>query len=493
MTPSDATYHRVVRQGVRAAAAACLAAAVLAGCGVSSKAGSTGSGSGADGTVPSSSSVGIPATTAGSDGAAGRAGSPGSPGSPVSPESPVSTDANGAARWPDSTGSLAASDANGEEVAAVTDLANRRLAALTAKDRAAWMSTVDDPADPFGRDQGDTFDRMSQLPLSSLTMGGVSVGPGAVGGAEGSVARFHIGYRFTGYDRGERTFELAFAVVKGPQGWRFTGVAADQPAAQPWDLPGMTVAASATSLVVGDQPVPVLQGYLAMADTGRARVAGVWGSAVPAVLVAPRTTDELVRLLGRASAAGLDQVAAVTDGPVAPGAPATGDRVYLNPATFASLTATGRQVIITHELTHVTVRATTTRPVPTWLSEGFADFVGFTGSGLGTATVAADLLDRVRTGAGPTGLPTASDFDPTMGEISPTYNAAWLVVTRMAQTHGPAAVVEFYRAVSGGPEPDPSVRGAPDDLAKAAFSTVLGTTEDAAVADWLAYLRRLAG
>ena len=37
----------------------------------------------------------------------------------------------------------------------------------------------------------------------------------------------------------------------------------------------------------------------------------------------------------------------------------------------------GRDVVLTHELTHATVRASTTRAVPDWLAEGFAEFVAY--------------------------------------------------------------------------------------------------------------------
>ncbi|MEO7058317.1 MAG: hypothetical protein ABI083_01215, partial [Lapillicoccus sp.] len=190
---------------------------------------------------------------------------------------------------------------------------------------------------------------------------------------------------------------------------------------------------------------------------------------------------------------GLDQVAAITDGPLDPGGAATSDRVFINPDAFAKLNAQGRRVVVTHELTHVTVRSTTTRAVPLWLSEGFADYVGFSGLGLDPKVVAADLLAEVRAGTGPTGLPSDEDFDPAHGIIAPSYNAAWLATSRIAQLDGQDRLVALYRAVAVGNAVDPTVATDPTVVVKQAFPAVLGVSEDEFTAGWLADLRRLAG
>jgi hypothetical protein len=261
---------------------------------------------------------------------------------------------------------------------------------------------------------------------------------------------------------------------------------------QAFDLPGLASVRSPSTLVIGDVPTPTLQTYLELGDAGRARMEKAWGSARPSVIVAPKTVDELRAQLSRASFPGLEQVAAITDGPLSSGQPAQSDRVFLNPEAFAKLSATGRSVVITHELTHVTVRGSTTRPVPLWLSEGYADGVAFATTELPTRTVAADLLAQVRAGKGPTRLPTAADFDPGNGSISVTYNAAWLAVVRIRDTYGADRLTAFYRAVSGGPTPDPGVTGSADDLTAQAFLSVLGVAEDAFLRDWKAYLASLA-
>ena len=381
---------------------------------------------------------------------------------------------------------------------AVADLVVQRARALTSRDEQAWLATLSDQTGPFARRQGIVFEQMLALPIVDYGQRGVEIAPALPAaraeavGTDAWLSTVHQTYRLDGYDRAPLTYDASYTVVRTPVGWRFADDTDGASQAQPWDLPEMTVLRSPTTLVVGNAPTAQLRADLEMADAAHARVVAVWGQALPGVLVVPATVDELTAQLQRSSTAGLDQVAGVTNGPLTTGTPATGDRVYLNPQALARLTPDGRRVVITHELTHVTVRGTTTRPVPIWLSEGFADYVGFQGVSLPPRTVAADLLVTVRSGTGPTRLPVPADFDPTQGVIAPTYSAAWLAVTRMAQVHGAARVVAFYRAVAGGSVADPGVVGSPTSVATKAFPAVLGTSEEAFVADWLAYLRQLA-
>ena len=112
-------------------------------------------------------------------------------------------------------------------------------------------------------------------------------------------------------------------------------------------------------------------------------------------------------------------------------------------------------------------------------------------TGLPARSVAADLLDQVRAGNGPSQLPDEAAFDPTKGQIAPSYSAAWLAVSRMRQRFGQDKVVAFYRAVAGPKTGEPGVTTSVDQLTQAAFGSVLGTTQEAFVADWVAYLKRL--
>ncbi|MEP6650425.1 MAG: hypothetical protein ABJA74_11025 [Lapillicoccus sp.] len=378
---------------------------------------------------------------------------------------------------------------------AASDLVGQRVAAVGARDKTAWLATVTDPANGFGADQAALFDRMTTLPVGRFGLRNVDVerspGSAATGDPESWVARVRQTYAFTGFDPGQRDYTVSYVLKRTPAGWRFTGVADGPNDVQPFDLPGLAVASSPDTLVIGDLPPVTLRAYLALGDTAHDRIATVWGEAQPAVIVAPSSLEKLKAQLGPGRGEGFDQIAAVTDGPLIRDTPAQSDRVYLNPDAFKELSATGRSVVVTHELTHVTVRATTSRGVPIWLSEGFADDVAIAPTGLPVRSVAADLLGQVRAGKGPTQLPDGAAFDPAKGQIAPSYSAAWLAVSRMRQKHGQEKVVAFYRTVAGPKSGEPGVTTPVDQLARTAFESVLETTQDAFVADWLAHLKRL--
>ena len=242
-----------------------------------------------------------------------------------------------------------------------------------------------------------------------------------------------------------------------------------------------------SSTVTGTVDRATLTAYARMADKAVLEVDKHWSRAWPrtVTIVAPQDATAFREQVGRAD--DLSQVAAITDGPIGPSGLATQDRVILNPDAFAKLTPAGRQFVITHESTHVAVRGSLPGAAPLWLTEGFADHVGYSGSGRRTAELAAPLLASVAVGAGPTRLPTQGDFDPSQGEIGPIYLASWLAVDLIARRHGEASLQRFYEAST--------VQGSPaqaDTAMNAAFAHVLGTSRSAFTKQWLAELNRLA-
>jgi hypothetical protein len=210
------------------------------------------------------------------------------------------------------------------------------------------------------------------------------------------------------------------------------------------------------------------------------------------VILTPSTADQFARLLSRTSDDGLDQVAAITQGVIERGQRAQGDRVVINPKAFTSLQPLGRRVVITHELTHVATRSSTTGPVPIWLTEGMADYVGYSGLDLRRGRVASELLALVRVGKGPRALPTDADFDPSRTKIAPAYSASWLAVSRLVDLYGQARVVAFYRAVASSRTVGGKAQANPVSASKLAFPRSFGVTEAQFVGGWQRYLRALA-
>ena len=445
-------------------------------------------------------------TTAPSGAARSVAPSPTGP-SPTSVRAATTTTATTATTAPAESG----------RVAAAVSLMQTRTRAVRARDKTAWMATVDDPGSPFGVRQARMFDNLMALPDEGFTYDDpapaapLSAARARAVGSGAWVGQTQGHYQLTGFDRSPRTFSVAFTYVLRPGGWRIAADTDGVTTRQVWDLPGMTVVRGATSLVIGNDASARLRSFRDEADAGVARVTAVWGPdwSSRVVLLAPATEEQFAALLHRTGDKGLDQLAAVTVGSTLAGTSAGGDRVVINPLTYGDLGPSGRRVVVTHELTHVAARSSTTRAVPLWLSEGLADYVGYSGLDLPRVRIAAPFLDRVRAGAEPRRLPTDADFDPSRARIAPAYAAAWLACVRLADRYGQGRLVAFYRAAAGappaatGPSGDgagrpsagPSVKGAEagvDAATSAAFRSVLGTTEPAFVSSWWAYATSLA-
>jgi hypothetical protein len=187
------------------------------------------------------------------------------------------------------------------------------------------------------------------------------------------------------------------------------------------------------------------------------------------------------------SAAGLAEVAATTEGPTGPDGRATGDRIVLDPAAFARLTAAGRDVVLTHELTHVAVRATVPGAPATWLAEGFADHVGYARAGLPDDQLLAPLIAQIRAGRGPLELPSNADLQPASGDLEVPYLSAWQAVELIAEQHGEEALRRLVTAAaSTGTATD--AEAATD----AALVEVTGTTRSELTAAWRQRLAELA-
>ncbi len=408
------------------------------------------------------------------------------------------------ASLPDGTNQAASSlrtmDEQSARISAAQDLVSARSKAVNTHDKSAWMATVDASGSSFGQRQSVAFDNLMKLPIGQFAYGAVQLAPALAEarvqqlGSTAWVATVPGTYTLAGYDRAPRSFEATYTLVRRTGGWRIADDSDGATPLQMWDLPGLRVLRGRSAIVIGNAPEVRMRDYQEIADTAVRRVTGVWGTDWNAhvVVVTPSTTKEFAGLLSRPADEGLDQVAAITEGEINPDQRAQGDRVVINPKSFTALRAIGRQVVITHELTHVATRSSTIWPVPLWLSEGLADYVGYSGLGLQRARVASELLALVRQGKGPKALPAADDFDPARTKIAPSYAAAWLAVSRLVDIFGQARVVAFYRAISDRPAVDKAVQFDPDGVAVQAFPQSFGVSEAAFVDGWKRYMRTLA-
>ncbi|MET9698257.1 hypothetical protein ABZY31_15205 [Streptomyces sp. NPDC006529] len=270
--------------------------------------------------------------------------------------------------------------------------------------------------------------------------------------------RAELRYRLTGYDAAPTGSGRALTLSQDGSGWHVTG---DRPA--PGALPQLW-----------DQgPVSVVRGdrALVLGASGRSResleeVAVVAGRAVPevsaawprpwagrVVVVVPAGLDAMAALLGR-PADSYRGLAAVTTGLVGV-SPAPADRVVVNPQAYEGLSEPGRQVVLTHESTHVATRSATTAATPLWLSEGFADWVAYRSTGRTPAEAAPALRRAVGRGELPSALPPneAFTFGSDAQAMARAYEGAWLACRLIADRWGEAALVRLYADAGRRPLP----------------------------------------
>ncbi|MFT4188158.1 MAG: hypothetical protein QM621_06205 [Aeromicrobium sp.] len=184
------------------------------------------------------------------------------------------------------------------------------------------------------------------------------------------------------------------------------------------------------------------QQALAWIGVAARQVTTLTGASAPAVLVVPESSEQTAALLGQSvealgSTAG---VATTLDG-VGPSA------VVLNPDEFASMDERGRQIVVTHELTHAMTGAVGSEAEP-WLVEGFADWVALHEDTAPLGLSANAVLSRAAEHGVPEALPTADDL---VGDArTAAYQGAWLAVVVLADQYGDEAVREVYRQVLDG-------------------------------------------
>ncbi len=384
---------------------------------------------------------------------------------------------------------------------AMHELLRQRGTALQDRDRALWVGTADPTALDYVARHAAVFDNLERVPLESVRFEFAGEGPllsaerVAEVGPGAWVARVVMVYRLADADVADVRRERYLTLVERAGSWF---VADDTDGAQDldlWDLGPVAVVRGDRSLVLGTVEEPKLQDIATRTDSAARRVDTVWGSdwARTVVVQVPRDQSQMAALLNRTDETGLEQIAAVTTGEVGQTNGPAADRVIVNPAGFARLQDSGPDVVLTHEITHVATRAQGPGQVPLWVSEGFADYVAYHGMGLSRRQVAADVLDQVARGNGPTALPSDPDFDPANGLIAPSYSASWLAFDLIARDHGQDKAVAFYRTqagvFSGG-----RTEAVPAPLSsEEAFRTVLRTDQASFQALWLEHLESLAG
>ncbi|MER6524433.1 hypothetical protein [Streptomyces sp. NPDC001508] len=357
--------------------------------------------------------------------------------------------------------------------AEVQQVLDRRAAALLRHDETAYGATGD----------RGTYANLRAVPLASWTYRVTGL---RHTGATVTAAAL-LSYRIRGHDRAPVSTERTLALGRTADGRWY--VASDRPAKkagqQLWDQGAVSAATGTHSLVLGvGQSARALDAYARLADRAVPAVSAAWGTdwTRQVVVLVPRTLAGMAGLLG-SPASSYRGIAAVTTGEAGGPARAPADRIVINPEAYALLGDAGKQVVLTHETTHVATRAHTTPATALWLSEGYADWIGYLGTGRTPAQAAPELSRAVRAGRVPADLPADGDFgftgDPA--RLAQAYEGGWLACRMIAERWGEDRLDAFYRAVGA--------HGRRAGAVEDALRRVLGTSPRDFTERWRDYLR----
>jgi hypothetical protein len=310
-----------------------------------------------------------------------------------------------------------------------------------------------------------------------------------------SPANLSLDYRLRGFDRRATRLPQFPTFVHRASGWYLTSFddyrrSGKRSSTDLWDYGPVVAIRTDRVLVLGHpQAESLMRSIAAQVASDIPRVNAVWTHhwSQRAVVLVPATQYELGRVV--ADYGDLDKIAAVATAEVQLGTSRpdpVGDRIGINPANWPKLSLLGQRIVLTHELTHVATRAVTSSSIPTWLAEGFADYVGYLDSGVPTTFVAQDLAAAVRAGRTPRHLPRVGEFNGASARLSDAYEGAWLACRLIAERWGQDTLVRFYSDV-GRSHRDPTV------AVDSAMRRVLHISSATFVARWRSFVSQSLG
>ncbi|MFF7444909.1 MULTISPECIES: hypothetical protein [unclassified Streptomyces] len=355
----------------------------------------------------------------------------------------------------------------------VQRLLDRRSAAVLDRDRAAFRRTGD--LGWFENARGVPFAAWAYR-LTDLRRDGAT-----------ATAEAELSYRIQGYDNAPVSVgrTLTLSLDAGGRWYVDTEKPAEKSAEQLWDQGEVAVVRGEHSLVMGaEQSTEALHSYADLADHAVPAVSAAWGTdwSRHVVVLVPDSLKGMAGLLASPTSS-YRGIAAVTTGETGAPANAPADRIIVNPDAYGVLGDVGKQVVLTHETTHVATRAHTTAATPLWLSEGYADFVGYLGSGRSPVQAAPELWRAVRDGRVPEALPEDADFGfgGDAAELARAYESGWMACRMVAERWGEPKLREFYQAVGAHKERAGAV--------EEALERVLDTNLEDFTARWRDHLR----
>ncbi len=334
-------------------------------------------------------------------------------------------------------------------------LRDRARAVLTRNETAFTASL--DPAAPadFQRRQRELFHNLAEVPLAEWDYEVRAGSDASVRSANPDVV---LRYALAGVDAVPTERPMGFAFTRRDGRWFVSddARARGQEWRGPWDFGPCRVRITPHGVIIGHDGTEELADRLAgELDSAVAAVTDVWGPdwRRQVGVLLPRSQEELRELVGAEFAVDGIAAVAVADEVNIASRHVEGPRVVFNTATADRLSDTSLRVVLRHEMTHVAARADTADGAPMWLLEGFADYVGYRGSGLSPERIAPDLARQVRTGELPEGPPDDQDFHTSGHGLDAAYQRSWSLVEHLVRRVGEPKTVELYRRIASAGTP----------------------------------------
>ncbi|WP_459717515.1 basic secretory protein-like protein [Actinophytocola sp. KF-1] len=395
-----------------------------------------------------------------------------------------------------------APQADASRTDAVTDLLNRRAKALVAHDEQAFLATLDPKADEaFVSTQRRLFDNLTGVPFDewsyrlrpddALDVAEVPDRFTSVPSDELWAPAVDLRYALRGADviPTERTMGFLFA-RHGDDWYLRSDTALDGLGRRtwrgPWDFAPCVVTTTEHGIVLshpGSQPM--VDRLVRELDPSVRAVSELWPTpwSRRVALMLPDSPGEMRALVGPDFPVESVVAVAVADRVDNKTRTVAGQRVVLSPTGVRSLSIASLRIVLRHEITHLAARADTVDGSPTWLLEGFADWVGYRDSGVTLAEGAPDLAKQVRQDGPPAGLPEDRAFRSGGSDLDLAYQQSWSLARYVAETYGEDRLIAMYRelAAAGAVSATETDRMLRD---------VLGADRAELVRGWQSYLRK---
>ncbi|MFC4858443.1 hypothetical protein ACFPCV_33525 [Actinophytocola glycyrrhizae] len=384
---------------------------------------------------------------------------------------------------------------------AVTDLLNRRAKALLDHDEQAFLATLDPRADEaFLSTQRRLFTNLAGVPFDewsyrlraddALDVSKVPDRFTSSASDELWAPAVDLRYALRGGDVVPTERPMGYLFARHADEWYLrSDTALDSLGRRtwrgPWDFAPCVVTTTEHGIVLshpGSQPM--VDRLVRELDPSVRAVSELWPTrwSQRVTVMLPDTSGEMRALVGPDFPVESVVAVAVADRVNNRTRAVAGQRVVLSPDGVRGLSIASLRVVLRHEITHLAARADTVDGSPTWLLEGFADYVGYRDSGVTLAEGAPDLAKQVREDGPPAALPEDRAFRSRDSDLDLAYQQSWSIARYVADTHGEKALIAVYRelAAAGAVSATETDRMLRD---------VLGVDRAALVRGWQSYLR----